>query len=68
MINGLCIYLAHFAAYLYVLFLYQIHTTYHVGLMETDKHIRYFRTALETLSQVTIRLFELNRELTNNNN
>ena len=33
---------------------YQIHTAYYVGLMEIDKHIQYFWTALETLSQVTV--------------
>uniref|UniRef100_A0A1X7UQ08 HECT domain-containing protein n=1 Tax=Amphimedon queenslandica TaxID=400682 RepID=A0A1X7UQ08_AMPQE len=30
----------------------KMHTTYHVGLMESDRHIQYFWTALESLSQV----------------
>jgi hypothetical protein len=33
------------------------HTTYHVGLMETDQHIEYFWKALESLSQEELRKF-----------
>ena len=34
------------------IYLNQLHTTYHVGLMEEDRHIKYFWNALGSFSQV----------------